>query len=121
MATSKRNKGFKKIVGQKGKLHRELGVPAERPIPPGKRAAALAGKFGKEAKADAQRAFRGVLAKGRKTSARNRSRKKSRKASSTASRPRVAAPRVTSAAMNNMSSSQLYEMGESRMRKRRGG
>ena len=60
-------KGFNRIVGRKGALHRQLGVPEGEPIPEGKKAAALAGRFGPLAKRRAVTAFRGALAAGRKT------------------------------------------------------
>ncbi len=106
MASRKRNRGFKKIVGRKGKLHRELGVPEDKPIPPGKKAAALAGKYGAEAKADAQRAFRGVLKAGRQTVARNAAKRKAR------SRISIA---------NNNNSSSLYKLAEKRIARKRKG
>ena len=71
MASKKRNAGFKKIVGQPGALHQQLGVPVGQTIPAAKKKAALAGKFGPKAKQRAARAFRGVLSTGRKTVAKN--------------------------------------------------
>lgn len=71
-----KRKSFNRIVGKKGALHRQLGVPEDQPIPPGKKAEALAGKYGPTAKARAINAFRGALAKGRKTKAKNQARKK---------------------------------------------
>lgn len=71
MASKKRNAGFKKIVGSKGALHKQLGVPAGQTIPAAKKKAALDGKFGSKAKQRAARAFRGVLSTGRKTVAKN--------------------------------------------------
>lgn len=64
--------GKKPIVFKPGALHRQLGVPADKPIPPGKKRAALAGKFGPLAKKRAIFAFKGALAAGRKTAKRNR-------------------------------------------------
>ncbi len=57
----------KPLKFKKGGLHRQLGVPQGEPIPPGKKKAALAGKFGKLAKKRANFAFKGALAAGRKT------------------------------------------------------
>jgi hypothetical protein len=61
--------GKKPITFQRGALHAQLGVPAGQPIPPGKKAAALAGRYGKKAKKRAVFAFRGALAAGRATRA----------------------------------------------------
>lgn len=46
--------GKKTITFNKGGLHRSLNVPKGVPIPPAKRQAALAGKYGKKAKKQAQ-------------------------------------------------------------------
>lgn len=52
---------------KKGALHRQLGVPESKPIPAGKKKAALSGKYGSLAKKRAVAAFKGILAKGRQT------------------------------------------------------
>jgi len=59
--------GNKPITFREGGLHRALGVPEDKPIPAGKRAAALAGKFGPKVKKMANFAFKGALAAGRET------------------------------------------------------
>jgi hypothetical protein len=59
-------KGKKPITFREGGLHSALGVPQSQDIPPGKKAAALAGKFGPKVKKMAVFAFRGALAVGRK-------------------------------------------------------
>ena len=46
--------GQQPITFKKGGLHESLGVPAGQPIPPAKMAAALAGKHGPKAKAQAE-------------------------------------------------------------------
>lgn len=65
-------KGKKPITFKQGGLHQQLGVPEGQNIPPGKKAAALAGKYGPLAKKRAINAFKGFLAAGRKTAAANR-------------------------------------------------
>ncbi|HEV2133790.1 MAG TPA: hypothetical protein VGR47_05960 [Terracidiphilus sp.] len=45
---------FKK--SHKGRLHRALGVPVDKPIPAAKMRAALAGKYGSAARKEAQAA-----------------------------------------------------------------
>ncbi len=62
----------KPIRFQKGGLHDSVGVPEGKPIPKAKMDAAAAGKFGPKAKKQASMA-QGLLAKGRKTAAKNRS------------------------------------------------
>lgn len=62
-----REKGKKPIGFKKGGLHSQLGVPQSEKIPAAKKAAALAGKYGKLAKKRAVFAFKGALAAGRKT------------------------------------------------------
>ncbi|MDE2233736.1 MAG: hypothetical protein KGJ90_06565 [Patescibacteria group bacterium] len=62
-----KEKGKKPIKFKKGGLHRALGVPEGTKIPAGKKKAALEGKYGAKAKKEAVFAFRGALAKGRKT------------------------------------------------------
>lgn len=59
--------GKKPLTFKGGALHSQLGVPAGKPIPPGKKKAALAGTYGPLAKKRANFAFKGALAKGRKT------------------------------------------------------
>lgn len=54
-------KGQKPISFQEGGLHESLGVPPDKPIPPGKMAAAKAGKYGPKAQKQAN--FAGALAK----------------------------------------------------------
>jgi hypothetical protein len=60
-------KGKKPIVFEKGALHKALGVPMNKPIPPGKKRDALKGKYGKAVQKQARFAFRGPLAKGGET------------------------------------------------------
>lgn len=48
-----KKKGQKPIKFKEGGLHRSLGVPEDKPIPPGKMKAALAGKHGPKAKKQA--------------------------------------------------------------------
>ena len=57
---------------QPGGLHKSLGVPAGQTIPAAKMAAAKAGKMGPLAQKQANMAT-GMLAAGRKTAAKNRS------------------------------------------------
>lgn len=66
------------ISFKKGGLHQSLGVPQGKPIPAAKMAAAQAGKYGPQAKAQADFAVN-VLAKGRQTAAKGRSAGKSGK------------------------------------------
>jgi hypothetical protein len=70
-----RAKGKKPISFKKGALHRALGVPEGKPIPPGKKQAALAGKYGPKAKKQANFGFKGALAAGRKTVAKKAKKK----------------------------------------------
>lgn len=58
--------GKKPLAFKKGGLHAQLGVPQDKPIPAGKKRAALAGKFGPLAKKRAVFAFKGALAAGRR-------------------------------------------------------
>lgn len=67
--------GKKPVTFAKGGLHTSLGVPQGQKIPQAKMDAAAAGKFGPKAKAQANLA-QGMLAAGRKTAARNRSKGK---------------------------------------------
>ncbi len=62
-------KGREKISFRKGALHRALHVPEDEPIPPGKKRAALAGRYGPKVKTMAVLAFKGALKKGRETAA----------------------------------------------------
>lgn len=62
-----KKKGKKKLSFKKGALHRQLGVPEGQKIPASKKKAALSGKYGAQAKKRAVFAFKGALAKGRKT------------------------------------------------------
>lgn len=62
-----RKAGKKPLTFRKGALHSALGVPQGKPIPPGKKAAALAGKYGPKVKKMAVFAFKGALKKGRAT------------------------------------------------------
>lgn len=62
-----RQKGKKPLKFEKGGLHQSLGVPQGEPIPASKKKAALAGEYGPKAKKQAVFAFKGALAKGRKT------------------------------------------------------
>jgi len=59
--------GKKPLKFNKGTLHTALGVPQGKPIPPGKKAAALRGDYGAAVKKKAVFAFKGALAAGRKT------------------------------------------------------
>jgi hypothetical protein len=68
--------GAKPVSFQPGGLHKSLGVPAGQKIPAAKMAAAKAGKMDPTAKKQANLAS-GLLAKGRKTAAKNRSGSKS--------------------------------------------
>jgi hypothetical protein len=63
--------GKKPITFEKGGLHRSLGVPADKPIPAKKVAAAAKGEYGPKAQKQAQFA-QNVLKTGRKTAAKNR-------------------------------------------------
>jgi len=72
MVTIKGKAGQKPLKFKKGALHAQLGVPDGEPIPASKKAAALAGKYGALAKKRAVFAFKGALAKGRKTAVSNR-------------------------------------------------
>jgi len=69
--------GKKPLTFKKGALHRALGVPEGEPIPAGKKAAALAGRYGPKVEKMAVFAFRGALAAGRKTVAKGRKKKRS--------------------------------------------
>lgn len=62
------------VTMNKGGLHKSVGVPEGQAIPAAKMAAAKAGKYGPLAAKQANMAT-GMLAAGRKTAARNRSRK----------------------------------------------
>lgn len=66
--------GAKPVAFKPGGLHESLGVPKDQKIPPAKMAAAKAGKFGPKAARQASMAT-GMLAAGRKTAARNSSKK----------------------------------------------
>ena len=68
-----RAKGKKPIRFKRGALHTQLGVPQGKPIPPAKKRAALAGRYGPLAKKRAQFAFRGALKTGRQTARKRRS------------------------------------------------
>jgi len=70
-----RKKGQKPLAFEKGALHKALGVPLGEKIPESKKKAALAGKYGPEVKKMAVFAFKGALAKGRKTAARRKAKK----------------------------------------------
>jgi len=63
--------GKKPIEFKPGGLHESLGVPAGKPIPKAKMAAAAEGKYGPKAQKQANFA-QGALAAGRKTAAKNR-------------------------------------------------
>jgi hypothetical protein len=67
--------GKKPVTFQKGGLHQSLGVPQGQKIPAAKMAAAKTGKFGPKAQKQANFAA-GMLAAGRKTAAKNRSKGK---------------------------------------------
>lgn len=72
--TIKGGAGRKPVTMNKGGLHKSLGVPEGQKIPAAKMTAAKAGKYGPLAARQANMAT-GMLAAGRKTAARNRSRK----------------------------------------------
>jgi hypothetical protein len=116
MASKQRNKGFKKIVGNPGALHRQLGVPVGKPIPPGKKAAALSGKFGPVAKQRAARAFRGVLSAGRATAAKN-AKKQSGGSKRKPAFPGASAP--FKSVKNTTNSADLFNMGEAEINAKR--
>lgn len=59
--------GKKPLTFKKGGLHKSLNVPEGKPIPPGKKKAALKGEYGTKAKKQATFAFKGALKKGRST------------------------------------------------------
>lgn len=61
-------KGKPPVAFKKGALHQQLGVPADKPIPAAKMAAAKRGEFGPLAAKRANFAT-GMLAAGRKTAA----------------------------------------------------
>ena len=67
--------GAKPVSFKPGGLHQSLDVPAGQTIPPAKMAAAKAGKMGPKAQAQANFAT-GMLATGRKTAAKNATKKK---------------------------------------------
>lgn len=58
------------VTFKKGGLHESLGVPADKPIPASKMAAAAKGEYGPKAQKQANFA-QGMLAAGRKTAAKN--------------------------------------------------
>lgn len=64
-------KGKAPVSFEKGGLHKSLGVPEGQAIPASKMAAAKAGDYGPKAQKQANLAT-GLLAKGRKTAAKNR-------------------------------------------------
>lgn len=70
-----RKKGRKPITFTPGSLHRATDTPPNENIPEDKKRKALAGGYGEAARKKANLGFRGALAKGRKTAARNRSRR----------------------------------------------
>ena len=72
--TIKGGKGKAPVTFEQGGLHKSLGVPQGETIPAAKMAAAAAGDYGPKAKAQAALA-QGMLAAGRKTAAKNRSKK----------------------------------------------
>jgi len=74
-----KKKGAKPLGFKKGGLHESLGVPQDEPIPQKKKEAAMAGKYGKLAEKQADFAFKGALAKGRETVAKDNARQKAAK------------------------------------------
>ena len=64
--------GKKPIAFKKGALHKALGVPQGEKIPASKKAAALAGRYGPRVKRQANFAWKGALAAGRKTAAKGK-------------------------------------------------
>ena len=71
-------KGKTPVTFAKGGLHRSLGVPQGQKIPAAKMAAAAKGSYGPQAQKQASMAT-GMLAAGRKTAAKNRTARKTRK------------------------------------------
>jgi hypothetical protein len=69
-----RAKGKTPVTFTRGGLHKSLGVPQGQKIPPAKMAAAANGSYGPKAQKQANLA-QGMLAVGRKTAAKNRTRK----------------------------------------------
>jgi len=69
--TTMRAKGKKPVSFSKGGLHRSTNTPEGETIPESKVSAAAAGEYGPKAKRQANMA-RGMLAKGRRTAAKNR-------------------------------------------------
>ena len=67
-------KGQKKVTFQKGGLHKSLGVPQGKDIPASKMAAAKKGDYGPKAQKQANMAT-GMLAKGRRTAAKDSKKK----------------------------------------------
>lgn len=67
-----KQKGKEPMAFEKGGLHEMLNVPQGETIPLAKVNAALAGKYGPKAKKAAVFAFRGALAKGRKTASKGK-------------------------------------------------
>lgn len=67
-------KGQKPVTFERGGLHETTNTPPDERIPQSKITAALAGKYGPKGKKQAVMA-EGMLKKGRKTAAKNRSRR----------------------------------------------
>jgi hypothetical protein len=68
-------KGKPTVKFQGGRLHRDLNVPEDKPIPAAKKRAALAGKYGAAIKKRADFAFKGLLKTGRETMAKKADKK----------------------------------------------
>jgi hypothetical protein len=73
--TTIKSPGKKPVSFTPGGLHKSVGVPQGQKIPAAKMAAAARGDYGPKAKAQASLA-QGMLAAGRKTAAKNRSKGK---------------------------------------------
>lgn len=67
-----KGEGKTPLTFKKGALHEQLGVSQGEPIPTDKKKAALRGDYGPLAKKRAVFAFKGALAKGRKTAAKGK-------------------------------------------------
>lgn len=66
-----KKRGSKPVSFSKGGLHRSTNTPEDEPIPDSKLRAAKAGRYGDKAVKQANMAS-GMLAKGRRTAAKNR-------------------------------------------------
>jgi hypothetical protein len=73
--TTMRKAGSKPVSFSKGGLHRSTNTPEDEPIPESKMRSAAAGNYGPKAVKQANMA-KGMLSKGRRTAAKNRSRRR---------------------------------------------